>query len=120
MSIRRMLVSAGALVALPAVGVLVLGACSAGAGPYEEPSGEREALSTTNGLQGDYFRDLTLTSKVTSRVDSTVNFFWADKAPATGVPAEGFSVRWTGSVTPRFSEVYTFSTYSDDGTRLWV
>lgn len=31
-----------------------------------------------------------------------------------------FSVRWTGTVTPKVSETYTFTTLSDDGVRLWV
>ena len=31
-----------------------------------------------------------------------------------------FSVRWSGTVTPQFSETYTFSTQTDDGVRLWI
>jgi hypothetical protein len=31
-----------------------------------------------------------------------------------------FSVRWRGKVRPKVSEQYTFSTLSDDGTRLWI
>ena len=31
-----------------------------------------------------------------------------------------FSVRWTGSVVPKFSETYTFFTVTNDGVRLWV
>ncbi len=30
------------------------------------------------------------------------------------------SVRWTGTITPKFTEPYTFTTVSDDGVRLWV
>jgi hypothetical protein len=30
------------------------------------------------------------------------------------------SVRWSGTVTPKFSETYTFITINDDGARLWV
>jgi hypothetical protein len=33
---------------------------------------------------------------------------------------DNFSVRWSGSVAPRYSEPYTFYTASDDGVRLWV
>jgi len=39
---------------------------------------------------------------------------------AEPMEADTFSVRWTGLVSPRFSEVYTFYTESDDGVRLWV
>jgi len=31
-----------------------------------------------------------------------------------------YSVRWTGELTPRFSETYTLHVRSDDGVRLWV
>jgi hypothetical protein len=31
-----------------------------------------------------------------------------------------FSVRWTGYVVPKYSEQYTFHTFSNDGVRLWV
>ncbi len=31
-----------------------------------------------------------------------------------------FSVRWSGTVTPKYSQTYTFSTQTDDGVRLWV
>jgi hypothetical protein len=34
--------------------------------------------------------------------------------------ADTFSVRWTGFVTPKYSQTYTFYTVSDDGVRLWV
>jgi hypothetical protein len=38
----------------------------------------------------------------------------------SGIGADTFSVRWSGSVVPRYSQTYTFSTTSDDGVRLWV
>lgn len=31
-----------------------------------------------------------------------------------------FSVRWTGKIIPRYSEIYTMSTLSNDGVRLWI
>ena len=34
--------------------------------------------------------------------------------------ADTFSVRWTGRIIPRTSELYTFYTQSDDAVRLWV
>ena len=33
---------------------------------------------------------------------------------------ENFSVRWTGTVTPKTSGEWVFTTVSDDGVRLWV
>jgi hypothetical protein len=71
-------------------------------------------------LKGEYFGAADLTVPLMSRLDSTVNFDWLLGAPATGISADGFSVRWSGAVTPRFTESYTFYATSDDGVRLWV
>jgi hypothetical protein len=73
-----------------------------------------------SGLSGDYFNGTTLTTKVLTRTDATVDFQWGTAAPAAGVPADNYSVRWTGQVSPRFSGSTTFYTSSDDGVRLWV
>ncbi|WP_375772825.1 PA14 domain-containing protein [Archangium gephyra] len=55
-----------------------------------------------------------------TRLDPQVNFDWAGGAPLPSMGADFFSVRWEGTVTPRFSELYTFHTITDDGVRLWV
>ncbi len=75
---------------------------------------------TGTGLNGDYFSDTTLTTKVLTRNDAGVDFQWGTAAPAPGVAADRFSVRWTGKVSPRYSGSTTFFTSSDDGVRLWV
>lgn len=73
-----------------------------------------------SGLAGDYFSGTTLTTKVLSRTDPTVDFQWGTAAPAASVPADNFSVRWSGQVSPRYGGSTTFYTSSDDGVRLWV
>lgn len=73
-----------------------------------------------SGLTGDYFSDTSLTTKLSTRTDAGIDFQWGTAAPAVGVPADNFSVRWTGQVSPRYSGVTTFYTSSDDGVRLWV
>ncbi|WP_375772824.1 PA14 domain-containing protein [Archangium gephyra] len=55
-----------------------------------------------------------------TRLDPQVNFDWAGGAPLPSMGADFFSVRWTGRVTPRYSETYTFHTITDDGVRLQV
>lgn len=60
------------------------------------------------------------TTPVLSRVDSTVDFDWGAGSPGTGVPADGFAARWSGTVIPTATESYTFYTSTDDGIRLWV
>ncbi len=74
----------------------------------------------SNGLRGEYYDNIDFTALRLTRTDATVNFNWGRGAPATGIGADTFSVRWTGQVQPQFSETYTFYTTSDDGVRLWV
>jgi uncharacterized repeat protein (TIGR03806 family) len=79
------------------------------------------SLPNGSGLNGEYRNELKAfaTTPVLTRTDPTVAFLWA-ASPGTGVNADTFTVRWTGSVVPRFSEAYTFFVTSDDGARLSV
>lgn len=54
------------------------------------------------------------------RTDRVIDFAWGAASPGQGVPADGFSVRWTGSVRLPQDGKYSFYTVSDDGIRLWV
>ncbi|MES1178494.1 MAG: PA14 domain-containing protein [Myxococcales bacterium] len=83
----------------------------------------------TTFVKGEYFNqfDKSVTSIPTSwpvtatRFDSSINFDWGSGAPGpAGIGADGFSVRWTGSVIPSTTEAYRFYTETDDGARLWV
>jgi glucose/arabinose dehydrogenase len=75
---------------------------------------------TGTGLSATYFNTSAFGGSTVSRVDPTVNFTWAAGAPATGIDADTFSVRWTGQVEAPTAGTYTFYTVSDDGVRLWV
>ncbi|HEX2909274.1 MAG TPA: PA14 domain-containing protein [Chloroflexia bacterium] len=76
---------------------------------------------STNGLNAEYFNNMTLSGvPVLKRVDSTVNFDWDLGSPDPKLPTNGFSARWTGQVKAASNEMYTFCTQSDDGVRLWV
>jgi PA14 domain./Ricin-type beta-trefoil lectin domain. len=76
-------------------------------------------IVTATGLRADYFSGTNFDTLALTRNDAQVDFSWSG-SPGTGVPADQFSVRWTGQVIPRYSQTYTFSTVSDDGVRLWV
>ena len=76
--------------------------------------------SDGTGLMGAYFTNTTVAGTPLTRTDGTVNFAWGNGSPASSIPVDGFSVRWTGQVQAQFSETYTFTTLSDDGVRLWV
>jgi hypothetical protein len=72
------------------------------------------------GLLGAYFDTATFGGRVVARGDATIDFTWGPNAPAAGIGADTFSVRWTGQVEAPLSGSYTFSTISDDGVRLWI
>jgi hypothetical protein len=78
------------------------------------------SVASGNGLLGSYFGNLTLSGAPLLQRVEAVAFSWGTAAPAPNVPADGFSVRWTGKVLAPSSGNYTFGTYSDDGVRLWV
>lgn len=72
------------------------------------------------GVTGQYFNAVDFTMPVLTRVDPGVNFDWTAGSPAAGVNADLFSVRWTGTLTPKFSETYTFYLASNDGERFFL
>ena len=78
------------------------------------------SVSAQNGLRGEYFDNENFTGMRLERLDAEVNFNWGQGSPIPGIGSDYFSVRWTGSIVPRFSETYTFYATSDDGIRLWI
>jgi GH43 family beta-xylosidase len=54
-----------------------------------------------------------------TRVDPNVDYFFGPSGPV-GLNADQFSVNWTGQIRADFSELYTFSTISDERVRLWI
>ncbi|RFC43856.1 MAG: PA14 domain-containing protein [Verrucomicrobia bacterium] len=73
-----------------------------------------------SGLKAEYFSKMDLTSPILTRLDANVNFDWLLGSPAPSVAVDGFSVRWSGAVTARYTEAYTFFANTDDGVRVWV
>lgn len=76
---------------------------------------------TGTGWLGEYFNNRELTgTPVLSRTDAEINFAWGNAAPGTGVPADNFSVRWTGYIQVDTTQAYTFVARTDDGVRVWI
>ena len=75
---------------------------------------------TGTGLTGSYFNNVSLTGTAVLTRTEAVNFNWGSGSPGTGVSADNFSARWSGTIAPTASGNYRFQTYSDDGVRLWV
>ncbi len=70
--------------------------------------------------RGEYYNNLGLGGNpVLVRNDVAINFDWGTGSPATGVPADNFSARWSRSLSfPAGS--YRFYARVDDGVRLWI
>lgn len=73
-----------------------------------------------NGLNAYYYSDNSLSSNswtttpILTRIDPDINFLWGYNAPATGVTAERFSVKWTGYLYVPETANYTFYVAHDD------
>jgi len=80
-----------------------------------------DAPAVLHGMRGEYFDNAELRgSPIMVRNDGQISFEWGQGSPAPGIKPDNFSVRWTGTFTPRASDAYTFATVSDDGVRLFV
>jgi hypothetical protein len=70
--------------------------------------------------QASYFDNPDLKGKpALTRVEKVIDYNWGWSSPGEGVPADGFSARWTQQVYFKAGG-YRFTTYTDDGVRLWV
>jgi YD repeat-containing protein len=72
------------------------------------------------GLTGEYYDNIDFTGYTLTRTDPTVSFDWGNNAPTASMGNDQFSVRWAGTLVPKYSETYTFYTTTDDGVRLWI
>ncbi|WP_439621800.1 PA14 domain-containing protein [Gemmata sp.] len=77
-------------------------------------------VGTGTGLVANYYSDANFTTLAATRANPTVDFNWGTAAPVAGLPADGFSARWTGQVQAQASETYAFTVAADEGVRLWV
>jgi hypothetical protein len=88
--------------------------------PAPTPTVTPVAPPTIAGWRGEYYANRTLVGTPTLvRDDARVDFDWGTGGPAAGMPVDGFSARWTRTLT--FQEgTYTFYARSDDGVRVWL
>lgn len=78
-----------------------------------------DTTAPTSGINADYYIGKNFEKLALSRVDPAIDFVW-NSSPAAGLPEDGFSVRWQGSIVPAATGAYDFTTRSDDGVRLWL
>jgi hypothetical protein len=106
---------------------LIVLAASPAADPPPVPRTAVGGGTTQAGFLGQFFANPDLQGEPAfSRRDVRVRFDWGTDLPILGVvrerlrgfPRDGFSVRWSGQLVPRFSERYTLSLTSDERARL--
>jgi hypothetical protein len=78
------------------------------------------SVTAGTGLFGQYFTNNALTGSPAFSRTEAINFSWGSAAPASGIPADNFSVRWTGHLLAPSTGNYRFQTVSQDGVRVWV
>ncbi|MBN2162470.1 MAG: glycoside hydrolase family 3 C-terminal domain-containing protein [Pontiellaceae bacterium] len=92
-----------------------------------------ESGRRVHGLKGEYFLGTELKGKpVLTRIDPEIKMNFGRTSPTTTaiaqgilspdqeVPADNFSIRWTGQLIPPASGTYTLGMVSDDGCRLYL
>lgn len=74
-----------------------------------------------HGLTAEYHDVSTLINDpVLTRIDPAIDFNWAFSSPGLDVPADYFSVHWTGRVVAPVTGTYQLCVLGDDGIRLWL
>ena len=81
-------------------------------------------ITTTGGsLKGEYFSKAN--KSLTGKVDATVaqdsaDHVWGSSEPVSGIGANNFAARYTGTFVAPTTGTYTFRVRADDGVRLWI
>jgi glucose/arabinose dehydrogenase len=74
----------------------------------------------TGQFSARYYANTALSgSPVLERCETAVDYRWVLGSPDPAVPADNFSVRWSGRFNLSAGE-YTFTMLSDDGLRVWI
>ena len=92
-----------------------------------------DADSKAQGLKGEYFRGRDFSgAPLLTRVDSRIAFRWDRGSPtddmvargemksSDAIPADNFSVRWTGQLLAPATGTYEFNIAANDGVRLFI
>ena len=89
---------------------------------YVQQIGSEEASApvVTTGLTGRYYANRTFSGTAVLTRKEALNFSWGTASPGTNVPADNFSVRWSGQIQVPTSGTYYFRTSSDDGIQVFV
>ncbi len=77
--------------------------------------------NSQSGLNAEYFANINLSGDAAlKRVDPIVSFEWNNVSPGPGLPAQNFSVRWTGELVPPVDGDYRLGMDTDGGSRIFL
>ncbi len=86
--------------------------------------GDVWSFTTTGGgggIKGEFFNNSDLAGEpVLTRIDQSVDFDWGGSSPGIPVRDTGWSARWTADLDISVADTFTFSIFSEGGTRLWI
>ena len=84
------------------------------AGPSPVPK------SFGKGLRAEIYDNVDFLGPRMVRKDPHICIDWKVESPDSRIQWETWSVRWTGKITPKYSEPYTFIIRCNDGVRFWI
>ena len=88
--------------------------------PTPTPTPTSPGPIVIHNWQGEYFANTGLSgSPAVVRDDVNLDFNWGNGSPASGIPADNFSARWTRSLYFN-GATYRFRAWVDDGVRVYV
>jgi hypothetical protein len=85
-----------------------------------EELGAPSPAASGHGLSGAYFANSDLKGTPVVVRTEPIQFEWGSASPADGVPADGFSVRWSGLIEAPVNGSHVLQTQSDASIRVWL
>ena len=77
--------------------------------------------NNTEGLQAEYFTNITLNGEATiKRIDKRIDFHWTLYGPDPAIPLDFYSVRWTGQLIAPATGTFKIGLEGNDGYRLFI
>ncbi|MDP6353835.1 MAG: PA14 domain-containing protein [Planctomycetota bacterium] len=83
-----------------------------------QPAPDTESFG--NGLRAEFYDNVNLLGPRIVRKDPFICVDWKVESPDPRIQWETWSARWTGKITPKYSEPYTFIIICNDGVRMWI
>ncbi|UZE94371.1 PA14 domain-containing protein [Alkalimarinus alittae] len=88
--------------------------------PPAPPEPSEPGKTLVPGWSTQFYGTSVLIDPILFRNDASINFGWGRDAPAPNVPADNFSVRFTGFFVPDQQGTHTFLARANDYVKLWV